>query len=100
MDSDDEDDDEDRQAAERAVARNAGGTGAGGGMDADDDGAAASAFGQGVAFEKGAVTLEQVRRRPCARFTDLALGHSLTPSLFAPLPPPPSLGGAGNRHGG
>lgn len=57
MDSDDDEDDDDNvQAARAAVIRNA----AAGGMDADEIDAAG--FGQGVAFEKGAVTFEQVRQ--------------------------------------
>ena len=55
MDSDEDDDDDNVQAARAAVVRNA----TDGGMDADE--ADAASFGQGVAFEKGAVTLEQVR---------------------------------------
>jgi hypothetical protein len=54
MDSDDDDDDDNVQAARAAVMRNA----TEGGMDADE--ADAAGFGQGVAFEKGAVTFEQV----------------------------------------
>lgn len=63
MDSDDDDDDElqeeededeDVRAARAAVARNAAGE-EGSMMDADE-------YGQGVAFEKGAVTFEQVRQ--------------------------------------
>lgn len=50
----DEDEDEDVRAARAAVARNAAGE-EGSMMDADE-------YGQGVAFEKGAVTFEQVRR--------------------------------------
>lgn len=60
MDSDDDDDelqedeDEDVRAARAPVARNAAGE-EGSMMDADE-------YGQGVAFEKGAVTFEQVRQ--------------------------------------